>query len=347
MNALYNIGSGHPKCLIKLKNKCRFIQNEQPINGIVEITALQEGQVIQHDGIKITLIGIIENKNQGMLSSNQNYAFLQLSRELEFQGSFNTAIVRDFQFNKPDLQHDSYDGIGLKLRYYLKVEMTYQGSLMKSTLTEELDLNVRNHSQNSQQIEVVNLQDSQQQVQNLTVDLYPQIKNELVPFNYQSLPLLIDLTLTKARLNIDTDCLEGTLKFREVNHLTQLKVLGVNIELIQQEIQVSTNSQQYNQRIQLDQLKECGNNSQGVNNLYQLRTLKTFEAVDGCPPNNETIAFTIPLRGIPKITPTLKNVYNKFSAKYYIKCVIDEIDEDDQEKDIKVCSNLYEITLYK
>ena len=82
-------------------------------------------------------------------------------------------------------------------------------------------------------------------------------------------------------------------------------------------------------------------------NLYELRTLKSFEVVDGCPPNNEVIPFTIHLRGLPKVTPTLKNVYNKFSAKYYIKCVISEIDEENPDHVIKINSSLYELYLYK
>lgn len=54
--------------------------------------------------------------------------------------------MREFQFNRPDFAHDSYDGIGLNLKYYLKLEMTYQGALLKSTMIEELELIVKNRS---------------------------------------------------------------------------------------------------------------------------------------------------------------------------------------------------------
>jgi hypothetical protein len=69
--------------------------------------------------------------------------------------------------------------------------------------------------------------------------------------------------------------------------------------------------------------------------------------VDGCPPNNEIIPFSLPLRGIPNLTPTLKNVYNKFSVKYYIKCMVTEVDPEDVEKRIEVSSSLYELHFYK
>lgn len=78
-----------------------------------------------------------------------------------------------------------------------------------------------------------------------------------------------------------------------------------------------------------------------------MRTLKSFEVVDGCPPNNETIPFSINLRGIPNITPSLKNVFNKFSVKYYIKCVLSEVDPEDEDKKVIVSSSLYEVYLYK
>jgi len=35
-------------------------------------------------------------------------------------------------FDKVSFTNDTYEGIGIKLRYFLKVEMTYQSTLMKS-----------------------------------------------------------------------------------------------------------------------------------------------------------------------------------------------------------------------
>jgi Vacuolar protein sorting-associated protein 26 len=50
-----------------------------------------------------------------------------------------------------------------------------------------------------------------------------------------------------------------------------------------------------------------------------------YEIADGCPLVNDKIPFTIPLKGIDHITPTLKNVVNKFSVRYFIKLGITEI----------------------
>lgn len=51
---------------------------------------------------------------------------------------------------------------------------------------------------------------------------------------------------------------------------------------------------------------------------YQVRTLIRYEIADGCPVNDDKIAFTLPLKGIEFVTPTLKNLFNKFSVKYYL-----------------------------
>jgi hypothetical protein len=67
--------------------------------------------------------------------------------------------------------------------------------------------------------------------------------------------------------------------------------------------------------------------------------------VDGCPLEEDLVPFSIPMKGIPEITPTLKNIINKFTVRYFIKVVIMEKDKEDKE--VEVESNLYEIILYK
>mgnify|MGYP001806993358 CR=1 FL=1 len=58
MNTLYNMTTGHPKCKIKLFHK-GFFQLDQDVKGVVRISTVADGQVIRHDGIKISLIGVI------------------------------------------------------------------------------------------------------------------------------------------------------------------------------------------------------------------------------------------------------------------------------------------------
>lgn len=69
-------------------------------------------------------------------SQNTTQTFLQISRELEFQGDFTGSIQRDFLFNKVPFSNDTYMGIGIHLKYFLKVEMTYQSTLRKAVMVE-------------------------------------------------------------------------------------------------------------------------------------------------------------------------------------------------------------------
>lgn len=52
---------------------------------------------------------------------------------------------------------------------------------------------------------------------------------------------------------------------------------------------------------------------------FEVRSLVKYEIADGCPVIDDKIPFTIPLKGMEYVTPSLKNVFNKFSVRYFIK----------------------------
>jgi hypothetical protein len=78
-----------------------------------------------------------------------------------------------------------------------------------------------------------------------------------------------------------------------------------------------------------------------------VRTLIRYEIADGCPINDDKISFTLPLKGIEYVTPTLKNLFNKFSVKYFLTFGMLENDPEDVSKTIEVYSKPYEIVFYK
>lgn len=105
MTSLISIASS-PKCNIVVYNQNGYFKNDEDVKGYVTINTPVEGQNLQHDGIKISLIGLIgklfiiyqsiENKRSGIFGSSDTYAFLQLTRELECFGNFQTNIQREF-----------------------------------------------------------------------------------------------------------------------------------------------------------------------------------------------------------------------------------------------------------
>ena len=103
--------------------------------------------------------------------------------------------------------------------------------------------------------------------------------------------------------------------------------------------------------------------------------LKDFQVIDGCCEMGETIDFRLPLRGAASklLTPTVKNVQNKFSVRFFVRIVLqttalyrvqtdkkqrdEEEEEDDKddsfehlsehEEDLDMESNLVEVVLWR
>ena len=73
---------------------------------------LNKGKRLDHLGIRVELVGIIEN----LYDKNQNSVFLQLVRDLEPPGALNDNVSYDFQFNKVEKQYETYNGIVVRTR---------------------------------------------------------------------------------------------------------------------------------------------------------------------------------------------------------------------------------------
>ncbi len=72
-----------------------------------------------------------------------------------------------------------------------------------------------------------------------------------------------------------------------------------------------------------------------------MKTLIRYEIADGCPLNDDKIPFTIPLKSNAlldghQISPSLKNVYNKFSVRYFIRLGVAELDEKEESLEKKL-----------
>lgn len=72
---------------------------------------------VDHLGIKVELIGIIEN----LFDKNQSTTFINMAQELEAPGILNDSVEYTFQFNGVQKKFESYNGIIVRLRYYINV----------------------------------------------------------------------------------------------------------------------------------------------------------------------------------------------------------------------------------
>ena len=67
----------------------------------------------------------------------------------------------------------------------------------------------------------------------------------------------------------------------------------------------------------------------GQNIYNESETLIKYEIMDGAPVRGECIPVRLFLKGVPgELTPTYRNVGNRFSLKYYINLVL--VDEEDR-----------------
>ena len=78
---------------------------------------LNKGKRLDHMGIRVELVGIIEN----LFDPKQNSTFLQLVRDLEPPGSLTDNMTYDFSFNRVEKQFESYNGIVVRVKYFLNV----------------------------------------------------------------------------------------------------------------------------------------------------------------------------------------------------------------------------------
>jgi len=105
-------------------------QDKEDITGKVGIY-LTKSKAIEHQGIRVDLIGMIENR----FDKNQNFQFLNLTKELEPPGTLTQNATYDFDFKNLDMGYESYQGICVSLKYLIKITITRQyGSLYHEEL---------------------------------------------------------------------------------------------------------------------------------------------------------------------------------------------------------------------
>lgn len=90
-----------------------------PIRGKI-IVELNKNKNFEHNGIKVELIGIIENYKEKSKSSR----FIALTRELESPGQLNNEITHlEFDFSNVEKQYETYKGRNICVRYFLQTTM--------------------------------------------------------------------------------------------------------------------------------------------------------------------------------------------------------------------------------
>jgi len=117
-------------------NLC-LLKASDVVGGVVSITLPDGMRKFDHTGITAELIGQIE------LSSDRgnHYVFLSMARELAPAGTIRETKSIDFVFDGTDKNHDTYSGINVKLRYFVRVRIS---RAYGTKIQKEYDFAVKN-----------------------------------------------------------------------------------------------------------------------------------------------------------------------------------------------------------
>ncbi|KAK0523740.1 Vacuolar protein sorting-associated protein 26 [Tilletia horrida] len=98
------------------RERCPIYFDGENVKGVIQIR-VRDGKKIQHEGIKVEFIGSIEM----FYDRGNHYEFLSLTQELASPGELRQAATYEFDFKNVEKQFESYNGINVKLRYFVRV----------------------------------------------------------------------------------------------------------------------------------------------------------------------------------------------------------------------------------
>eukprot|EP00005_Dracoamoeba_jomungandri_P014479 CAMPEP_0174275542 /NCGR_PEP_ID=MMETSP0439-20130205/59882_1 /TAXON_ID=0 /ORGANISM="Stereomyxa ramosa, Strain Chinc5" /LENGTH=329 /DNA_ID=CAMNT_0015367655 /DNA_START=725 /DNA_END=1714 /DNA_ORIENTATION=- len=239
-----------------------------PVRGQAIVTP-KEGKKLEHQGITIELIGQIEM----FYERGNNYEFTTDSKiDLAMPGELSEKKVFDFNFDEVAKEFESYNGINVRLRYFVK--LTVKRGLV-SNITLEKDIWVRQ------------FQD------------FPEVNNSI-----------------KMEVGIE-DCLHIEFEYnRSKYHLNDVIIGKIYFLLVRIKIK----------HMELAVIKRESTGS-GPNLYNESETVTKYEIMDGAPVRGESIPIRLFLTPF-ELTPTYRQVNNKFSLRYYLNLVL--VDEEDR-----------------
>jgi len=217
------------------------------------------------------LIGQIEM----FYDRGNQYEFVSIEKELAPAGEIKNPVEYEFEFADVERQYESYNGINVRLRYFLKFIINLKKSL--TNVIKEYDFWVQNFQ--------------------LMPETNSSIKMEVGIEDC----LHIEFEYNRSKYHM-RDVIIGKIYFI----LVRIKIKHMEIALIKRE---STGT--------------------GPNLYNESDTLIKYEIMDGAPVRGESIPIRLFLNACEtNLTPSYKNIHNKFSVKYYLNLVL--VDEEDR-----------------
>ncbi|EFE42559.1 hypothetical protein TRV_02699 [Trichophyton verrucosum HKI 0517] len=101
------------------REKAPLYLDGESVKGAVTVRP-KDGKRLEHTGIKVQFIGMIEM----LYDRGNHYEFLSLGQELAAPGELQHPQTFPFNFKNVEKQYESYNGINVKLRYFVRVTVS-------------------------------------------------------------------------------------------------------------------------------------------------------------------------------------------------------------------------------
>ena len=209
--------------------------------------------------------------------------FLSLGQELAAPGDLQHPQAFGFNFKNVEKQFESYSGINVRLRYFVRVTV----SRRMADVIREKDIWVYSY--------------------NIPKDLNSSIKMDVGIEDC----LHIEFEYSKSKYHLK-DVIVGRIYFL----LVRLKIKHMELSIIRRET-TGIPPNQYNEsetlvRFEVSCFRYLASQREKTN---------VFKIMDGSPSRGETIPIRLFLGGFD-LTPTLRDVNKKFSTRYYLSLVL-------------------------
>ncbi|XP_047540971.1 vacuolar protein sorting-associated protein 26B [Vanessa atalanta] len=243
------------------KEKLLLYYDGETVSGRVNVTLRKPGSKLEHQGIKVELIGQIEL----FYDRGNHHEFISLVKELARPGDLLQHTSYPFEFANVEKPYEVYTGANVRLRYFLRATIIRR----LTDVVKEVDIAVH------------------------TLCSYPDVLNSIKMEVGIEDCLHIEFEYNKSKYHLK-DVIVGKIYFL----LVRIKIKHMEISIIKRE---TTGS--------------------GPNTFTENETVAKYEIMDGAPVRGESIPIRVFLAGYD-LTPTMRDINNKFSVRYYLNLVL-------------------------
>ncbi|XP_063835352.1 vacuolar protein sorting-associated protein 26B-like [Ostrinia nubilalis] len=243
------------------KEKLLLYYDGETVSGRVNVTLRKPGSKLEHQGIKVELIGQIEL----FYDRGNHHEFISLVKELARPGDLLQHTSYPFEFSNVEKPYEVYTGANVRLRYFLRATIVRR----LTDIVKEVDIAVH------------------------TLCSYPDVLNSIKMEVGIEDCLHIEFEYNKSKYHLK-DVIVGKIYFL----LVRIKIKHMEISIIKRE---TTGS--------------------GPNTFTENETVAKYEIMDGAPVRGESIPIRVFLAGYD-LTPTMRDINNKFSVRYYLNLVL-------------------------